>query len=223
MVRERSFFELAATLLPVLLLTGVLTRSLRPPAPEEPVKDWRLCLIIFGVVLGSFAELAALRAVTTGQASDLDRTIVPLALAFAIAGLGAAIVGPWLGRLAEEHPGWRRHYRLVAVGLLILISFWGWTTVQLYRSIFQLGDLECVAREAIDWPGGPESNIFEQGIVPRQLALDQIAIFRARRGAKSDGTITKDERSELGILKLLLDNDVNDWKLELDLQPIGEC
>jgi len=223
MIRERSFFELAATLLPVLLLTGVLTRSLRPPPPGEQVRDRRLYLIIFGVVLGSFAELSALRAVTTGRAGDFERTIVPLAIAFAIAGLGAAIIGPWLTRLGEEHPEWRKHYRLMTGGLLLLIVLWGWSTAQLYRNIFKLGDAECVVRKAIDWPGGPDSNIFDQGVVPRRLALDQVAIFQARRAARADGTVTKDERSELGILKLLLDNDVNNWKLELDLGSIGEC
>ena len=75
----------------------------------------------------------------------------------------------------------------------------------------------------IDWPGGPDSNIFDQGVVPRQLALDQLAIFRARRAARADGTITKDERSELGLLKLLVDKDVSNWKLENDLNPAGEC
>src|SRR6476469_3285579 len=94
MIRERSFFELAATLLPVLLLTGVLTRTLRPPPLGQPVKVWRLHLIVIGVVLGAFAELSALRAVTTGQPSDFDRTIVPLALTFAIFGLGAR----WFGQ-----------------------------------------------------------------------------------------------------------------------------
>jgi len=106
MIRERSFFEIAATLLPVLLLTGVLTRSLRPPPRGEKVKEWRLYLIVFGVVLGAFAELSSLNAVTKGEASDVARTIVPLAIAFAIVGLGAAIVGPWLVRLAEDHPEW---------------------------------------------------------------------------------------------------------------------
>jgi hypothetical protein len=223
MIRERSFFEIAATLLPVLLLTGVLTRSLRPPPPGEGVKEWRLYLIGFGVVLGAFAELSALDAVTTGEASNVARTIVPLAIAFAIAGLGAAIVGPWLVRLAEDHPEWRNYYRVLTAALILLAVFWCWSTVQLYRNIFKLGDAECVVRKAIDWPGGPDSNIFDQGVVPRRLALDQVAIFHARRAARTDGTVTKDERSELGILKLLLNNDVNNWKLELDLRSTGEC
>jgi hypothetical protein len=78
-------------------------------------------------------------------------------------------------------------------------------------------------RKAIDWPGGPDSNIFDQGVVPRQLALDQIAIFQARRAAPADGKISKSERSELGISETALDNDVNNWKLELDLSSVPEC
>lgn len=219
MIRERSFFEVAATLLPVLLLTGVLTPTLRPPPAHEKVKDWRFYLIISGVVLGSFAELSALRVVTTGRATNFDRTIVPLA----IVGLGAAIVSPWLTRLAEGHPGWRKHVRLMRAGFLLLIILWGWSTVQLYRNIFELGDTECIVRKTIDWPGGPNSNIFDQGIVPRQVALDQIAIFHARRAAQADGKITKDERSEREILKLLLDHDMDNWRLELDLDLKPEC
>jgi hypothetical protein len=187
------------------------------------MKDWRLYLIILGVVLGSFAELSALRAVTTGQASNFDRTIVPLAIAFAIFGLGAAIIGPWLTRLGEEHPEWRKHYPVMKGGLLLLLLLWGWSTAQLYRNIFELGVAECVVREAIDWPGGPDSSIFDQGVVPRQLALDQIAIFRAGRAARVDGTIDKNERSELGILKLLFDRDVDNWRLELNLRSAREC
>ncbi|HEV7400757.1 MAG TPA: hypothetical protein VGN84_10865 [Solirubrobacterales bacterium] len=223
MIREHTFFEIAATLLPVLLLTGVLTRSLRPPPPGEKVKEWRLHLIVFGVVLGAFAELSALNAVTTGEASDVARTIVPLAIAFAIAGLGAAIIGPWLVRLAEDHPEWRNHYRLLKAALILLAVFWCLFTAQLYRSIFKQADAECVIRTVIDWPGGPDSNIFDQGVVPRQLALDQIAIFRARRAARADGAVAKNERSELEILKLLVDKDVSNWKLENDLDPTGEC
>jgi hypothetical protein len=222
-VREQAFFEIAATLLPVLLLTGVFTRVLRPPYPPLKASDWRFFFIFVGFVLGAFAEISALNAVTTGRPDDVDRTVVPLAISFAIVGIGAGITSPWLTRLAEDHPLWRKGSRRIIVAMVVLAAFWAWSNVQLYRSIFELGDIECVAREAIDWPGGPNSNVLDQGIVPRQLALDQIAMFRAQRAARDDGRITKNERSELGIRKLLLDNDVSASKLELDLAQTDEC
>jgi hypothetical protein len=223
MVREQTFFEIAATLLPVLLLTGVFTRVLRPPDPPQKTSSWRFFFIFVGCVLGAFAEISALNAVTTGRPDDMDRTVVPLAISFAIVGIGAGVTSPWLTRLAEDHPSWRKDSRRIISAMVVLAAFWAWSNVQLYRNIFELGDIECVAREAIDWPGGPNSNVFDQGIVPRRLALDQIAIFRARRAARDDGRITKNEQSELGIRKLLLDNDVSGWKLELDLAQTREC
>jgi len=222
-IREQTFFETAATLLPILLLTGVLTQGLRPPSSWQIAKNRRFALICVGVTLGAFAELSALDAVVSGQPTDFQRTVVPLAIAFAIAGVGAAIVAPWLTRLRHDHPQWRRHYRWVAVGFSILALTWILGTVRLYRSLFKLGDAECVLHRVIDWPGGPDSSIFNQAIVPRRLAVDQIALLRAQRAARADGVIVKNERSELRIRKLLLDADVNNWKLELAADPTSEC
>jgi|GEM_PF-6953762 len=223
MVREQTFFEIAATLLPVLLLAGVFTRVLRPPDRPRKTSGWRFFFIFVGFVLGAFAEISALNAVTTGSPDDIDRTVVPAAISFAIVGIGAGITAPWFTRLAEDHPSWRKQSRAIVFAMLALAGFWIWSNVQLYRNIFELGDIECVVREAVDWPGGPNSNVFDQGIVPRRLALDQIAMIRARRAARADGRVTKNERSEMGILKLLLDNDVSAWELELDLAQTREC
>src|SRR5215212_5426241 len=131
MVREQTFFEIAATLLPVLLLTGVFTRVLRPPDPPQQASGWRFFFIFVGVVLGAFAELSALNAVTTGSPNDVDRTVVPLAISFAIVGIGAGITSPWLTRLAEDHPPWRRDSRIIISSMLVWAVFWILSNVQL--------------------------------------------------------------------------------------------
>jgi hypothetical protein len=223
MVREQTFFEIAATLLPVLLLAGAFTRVLRPPDPPRKVSGWRFFFIFVGVVLGAFAEISALNAVTTGRPNNVDRTIVPLAISFAIVGIGASVTSPWLTRLAEDHPVWRKESRFIIGLMFILAAFWTLSNIQLYRGIFERGHSECVVRKAIDWPGGPDSNIFNQAVVPRRLALDQIALLRAQRAARADGVVSKGERPELALLKLLADSDVDNWKLELGLHAAPEC
>jgi hypothetical protein len=99
-----SFFELAALLIPVLLLSGYVTQRLRPtPNFESVVRGTetrdsviRVAIVALFGLLPIMAEVTALSATMSGGATSTFRTwLVAAAVVVGIMSVAGTIVWPW--------------------------------------------------------------------------------------------------------------------------------
>src|SRR4051812_16092691 len=97
---EQAFFQVAATLIPVLLLGGVLLERLQPP--PGPLTRHSVSLfgaILIGGVLVIWGEATAITALIRGSSVKLERIFVALVLVLGMVLVLAAVIGPWLQRI----------------------------------------------------------------------------------------------------------------------------
>jgi len=104
---EVAFFEIAATLIPILLFGGVITERIQPPSE----KKWRYLHIfmapyfpLFGA-LALFAEALAIRAVVVGDGTQFDRILVAAILVLGMTAVVMTISAPWLSGLQRKEKG----------------------------------------------------------------------------------------------------------------------
>jgi hypothetical protein len=132
MPQTSSFFELAALLVPVLMLSGYVTARLKSPKIPElaawgrhrmsGVFTWLGVILMFGL-LPMAAEVLALSAVMSGgDARTVETWIVAITLAFGVLSLAVALVWPWIriAWLATRRPG---KVASVLAGVVIVIGF----------------------------------------------------------------------------------------------------
>jgi hypothetical protein len=98
-----GYYEIAATLIPILLFGGVVTDRLIPPRDAEwqqrhDVATWAL---LAAGVLAVTAEIMAITVVVTGIAGQLQRYVVSAALVSGILGAVGAFWLPWLRRSSQ--------------------------------------------------------------------------------------------------------------------------
>ena len=119
---ESAFFEIAATLIPLLLFGGILVERIKPP----PQKRWRerheylvLLLIVFGG-LTLIAEAAAIRAVVIGKSQEtVTRALVAIVLVVGMSLVIAAISTPWLARIRKADPDF---YKVMLPSSLVVVG-----------------------------------------------------------------------------------------------------
>jgi Nitrate reductase gamma subunit len=102
-----TFYEIAATLIPVLFLGGVLLDNMHPPDPGKLKKEesTRQHIVLFGVVVYYlpvaglfviFAEAVALDAVVSRTADSFHALLVGLTLIAGMVAVVAAVWVPWV-------------------------------------------------------------------------------------------------------------------------------
>jgi hypothetical protein len=100
---ESAFYEVAATLIPLFLLGGIVLERLKPQPDDSP----RWVLFMTGAipsigVWAIFSEAVAISVIVTGTSNLLTRLVVASALS---AGMLAVVISlwlPWLRRFASE-------------------------------------------------------------------------------------------------------------------------
>ncbi|MDX6587124.1 MAG: hypothetical protein QOI31_1597 [Solirubrobacterales bacterium] len=134
---KHAFFELSASLIPVLLLGGVLARNLSPPdaatelRPAHSIAQVAIVLALTFVVL---AEVVAIAAVMSGANDDGSFGIVAIAVLLGLVGTATAIGGPWVRRVNEGQPmGLPTILATVTVVVVVL----GWVSFGTLRDGFE--------------------------------------------------------------------------------------
>jgi hypothetical protein len=115
MADDRTFFEIAAALLPALMLGGLFSDQLKPGPGHDRDRRWPFLVIAFVGPAFVFAETVALSAAITGDPGSFDRVVVSSALIVAAMGTVVLALLPWVERLP---PKLRRQ---TALGFAVLL------------------------------------------------------------------------------------------------------
>jgi uncharacterized membrane protein YidH (DUF202 family) len=98
-----AFYEIAATLIPLLLFGGVFAERSRPPAEHwERRHDRTTMAILVAGIIAMLAEVLAIGVVVTGRATALDRYVVSVALVGGMLSVVWLIWRPWGDRQRHE-------------------------------------------------------------------------------------------------------------------------
>jgi hypothetical protein len=119
---EKAFFEIAATLIPLLLFGGIIADRLRPPS-EEDWRSWHSAVAFYIPLFGAcaiLAEVTAIQVVVTGDSGGLQRIFVSLVLVVGMLSTIAVIWLPWMLRMREAE-GTVFHRIAAAVGAVIAV------------------------------------------------------------------------------------------------------
>src|SRR4051794_31582547 len=103
---NHAFYSLAATLIPILLLGGILADRLRPPS-QKPMSARHELVPPALTALISLAVMAEILAITAAEVGGnaFTAAVVVLALCTGLLAVSIAIVGPWVARVS---PGARK-------------------------------------------------------------------------------------------------------------------
>jgi hypothetical protein len=125
-----AFFELAATLIPVFLLAGLVTERIRPHEGEADGRNFlNILLIPIFATLGLVAEFLSINAVATGYSVWPFRWFVA---GFLIASMVLAILllwRPWLDRLRQDGFPRERFLRRWSYGIFGILGLLGWVNL----------------------------------------------------------------------------------------------
>lgn len=124
-----AFFEIAATLIPVLLFGGVVAQRRGPSARDshETTKQLATFIPMVGAI-AIFGEVVAIIAIVTGDSDWWNRLIVALTLTLGMAAVVLAVWWPWFMAVKTKLPresrgialyGWMS--LIVAVGGSVLV------------------------------------------------------------------------------------------------------
>jgi len=154
MAQTSSFYELAALLLPILMLSGYVTQRLPKPSPitNPEGRDTALRAVVIAafVLFPVLAELSALTTVAVGQpVPSFASWLVGLAVAFGLWSVALAWGWPWIRRTWAF--GGNGNKALHVVSLLLLIA----STGSLLRSGANAQDEGRRLREAVEALGEP--------------------------------------------------------------------
>ena len=184
---DQRFFELAATIMPILLFGSIIARAFQPPDLYTRLR-WhhgvRAIAIILYVSYVAIAEAFAITLAVEGVADDTIRVGVSIALVLAIFNFGWAVIVPWGIRFWKE--GQLHWAATTVVGLAILGSFaWG---------SFKLLDFAPRISRGIE-----ENSNLDRA----QKAADEANLrwIRAQIDAHEDGVVGGLERKEIAILE----------------------
>lgn len=130
-VESRRFFQLAATIIPIVLFGSVLARAFRPPRTHTKLRWYHglaALVVALYVAFVSSAEVFAIAVTVDGGAEDVIRIGVSAALILAIFGFGLAITVPWANRFRLSG---KSHWLGIAlVGICFVLAF-GWGSQKL--------------------------------------------------------------------------------------------
>lgn len=204
---ERAFFEIAATLIPLLLFGGVLIERARPPA----LRDWKreheslaLVLAAFGAV-AILAEALAIEAVVTGQALAPTRVLVALVLVAGMTLAVAAISWPWLSRLRQSGRG---SYGLIApLSAVVLLA----AALGAFGVLVDGTDIAAQKERFDAYEKALKANLAEQDAVRRRL--DSLSLEMSRLDGRL--AIATGHRDEVAVSALTVEIDGLDLQIEL--------
>ena len=114
-----AFFEIAATLIPILLFGGVVAERLRPKSDDPLVRIFSHAAFI--PALGSLAilaEVTAILAIVSGTSNWLSRLLVAVVLTGGLLAIIVSLWLPWMDQLHKKDAKWARTVvRISVVGL----------------------------------------------------------------------------------------------------------
>ena len=121
-----AFFEIAATLIPILLFGGVVADRSRPGA-YEPLS--RVARYAFWIpALGAFAvlgEVTAIVAIVSGTSDWWSRLLVASVLTVGMVAIIVALWLPWTDELRKRDPLQRARWVVPGSVVLLLVAFVG--------------------------------------------------------------------------------------------------
>ena len=143
-----SFFELAALLIPILLLSGYATQHVKPPGALQlsvlrgtALRELAITFVIvvlFGI-FPAFAELVALTATMNGgRAGNFETWVVASAVALGMWSVAGAIVWPWVRHLWTASRGIRALVCVTATAALLMTGYGLRTGVANQQSLISL-------------------------------------------------------------------------------------
>ena len=120
-VRNLTFFDTAAALIPVLLLGGAITERFRRESRRETEglsSNEGLLVVLLFFLLPAFAEMTAISAALGDIPNDFQVWVVTFAVAFGTCALAASLTWPWLKAIML---GGRVRTGISAVMFLVLV------------------------------------------------------------------------------------------------------
>jgi hypothetical protein len=186
-VEDQRFFELAATIIPIILFGSVLANALRPPD-----KDAKIGLIhgvgaiLFSLYMAAMAsaEMLAIAGAVGAAAPTGIRVFVAIALGVQIFLFGALLLIPWA---LSFHRKKETHWMLgTAFGILFLgVFIWG----SVYFLEFAFEDSR-------------NTETFNEAVQRSQVVdVTYLQWSRAALRAHADSRISKLEKHELAVLR----------------------
>jgi hypothetical protein len=138
---QETFFQIAATLIPILIFSGVIAER-GGPQPRDSYR--RLRFFAIGIpIFGAFAvmaEMVSISALVIGPRGGFWVGFVAMALAVGLVGVVVSVWLPWITSLKQKLPGVYRSLALPA-GALLAVVFTG-TVWSIYQSVDAANELE---------------------------------------------------------------------------------
>jgi NADH:ubiquinone oxidoreductase subunit 3 (subunit A) len=184
---DRHFFELAATIIPLILFGSVLARSYQRPDIYTRLrlrhKLLALCLVV-AVIFVCSAEILAIAVAVGGGATGFIAGYISIAVVVAVFGFGVAVLAPWAIRFHREGQfGWL----VVIVAGVVLLAALGSTAVKLER----------IAHDAVL----EEQRLSEFSHATHEADAARLALIRAQIAAHANQHVSGLEQEELEILR----------------------
>jgi hypothetical protein len=184
---DRQFFQIAATIIPLVLFGSVLARLYRPPDIYTRLRlhhKLTALLLVLGVLFICSAEIFAIAIAVGGGGTGFIAGYVSIAVVVAVFGFGMAVLLPWAVRFHRAgHFGW-----LAAIlAATLFLVFMGASAVK----------LEGLANDAVL----EEEQLDEFSKVNREADSAQLALIRAQIAIQADHHTSSLEKRELVILK----------------------
>jgi hypothetical protein len=209
---EKAFFEIAATLIPLLLFGGVIVDRLRPPRDKE-WRSWHSAVAFYLPVFGAsaiLAEITAIQVVVTGHSGDFARISVSLVLVVGMLSTIAVIWLPWIARMRKTSGTHSGGLALLA-GALLLVLLSVLTIWVLADSVNVAANTENAARlgKAIE-RNHDELSALRKDIDARLFRLGGLQEQRLAAAGRVDHTAAKSLRRELERQRAILQVDFSE-------------
>lgn len=148
--RDREFFELAVTLIPIFFLAGTIATIARAPERDAEAKPRHLAavfLLALFVLIEINAELVGIESLVSSSVTSLDRYLVLTGLILAILGASVSIVAPWVRHFYASGGDFRGGAVMLTVLGLFVIGSVMYGSYRVYDAVFELADTEILAKE----------------------------------------------------------------------------
>jgi len=195
-LEDRSFFRLAATIIPIVLFGSVLANAFRPPGLEVPIKAWHgiaaIGIAVYITLMAS-AEMLAIAVAVGGGGNDSIKAMVALALVVEIFGFGVAILVPWAVRFVKEKKAHWVAGTLVGISLVVAFgvasvslmgyAFEGLNGTNSFRAIQRASDI--ADRTYLEWSRAAIEAHVDRHI--SQLERHELTVLRRRKEEAHQG------------------------------------
>jgi type II secretory pathway pseudopilin PulG len=136
-----AFFEIAATLIPILVFSGVVAErhGPRPRDSTERIMNFALWIPIAGA-MAIAAELLSIHAVILGEAAGWRVAFVAAMLVLGLVGVVLIVWLPWLGAFKKRAP--KRHPTIVTGSCALLALVATGAVLLIVEAVDAAGDVE---------------------------------------------------------------------------------